>query len=80
MTIEPTDPEALADGAHIRVNGDSWHALEAEEILARLVTFAESGLSNEEARRRLEQYGPNQPKKRADHLLADAVGPSTTSW
>jgi Ca2+-transporting ATPase len=63
MTIERTDPESLAGDAHIQVNGDSWHALEAEEILARLATYAESGLSNEEAGRRLDQYGPNQLKE-----------------
>jgi Ca2+-transporting ATPase len=39
---------------------NSWHALKAEEILEQLATPAEEGLTAEEARRRLEQFGPNQ--------------------
>ena len=41
-------------------NRDSWHALEAEEILEQLATPADTGLTTEEASQRLEQYGPNQ--------------------
>ena len=43
-----------------KVNGDSWHAVEADEVLARLATFSESGLSSKEAERRLSRYGPNE--------------------
>jgi P-type Ca2+ transporter type 2C len=39
---------------------NSWHALEAEEILEQLATPADTGLTTEEANRRLEHYGPNQ--------------------
>jgi Ca2+-transporting ATPase len=39
---------------------NSWHALEAGEILEQLDTPAEDGLTSEEANRRLAEYGPNQ--------------------
>jgi Ca2+-transporting ATPase len=42
------------------IDGDSWHAVEPEEVLARLATYAESGLSSSEAEKRLAQYGPNE--------------------
>src|SRR3972149_5457438 len=42
-----------------RQDGDSWHALEAKEILRRLETPADKGLTTEEAHKRLEQFGPN---------------------
>jgi Ca2+-transporting ATPase len=45
------------------LNGDSWHAVEAEEVLSRLATYAEKGLSSEEAQRRLDRYGPNELKE-----------------
>jgi magnesium-transporting ATPase (P-type) len=35
-----------------------WHAMEAEQVLAELETSTR-GISDDEARRRLEQYGPN---------------------
>ncbi len=38
-----------------------WHALELEEVLKKLDTSLE-GLSNDEARKRLEKYGPNEIK------------------
>ena len=49
----------------------NWHALKVEEVMARLGTGPD-GLSREEARRRLEQYGPNElreEKKRSVLLL-----------
>jgi Ca2+-transporting ATPase len=36
-----------------------WHALNAEEVLTHL-KVRENGLTSEEAKRRLEHYGPNQ--------------------
>jgi Ca2+-transporting ATPase len=42
------------------INGNSWHAVEADEVLSRLATYAERGLSVEEAQRRLDQFGPNE--------------------
>ncbi len=41
-----------------------WHALEAKEVLEHL-DVAGNGLTSEEARKRLEQYGPNQLKEAA---------------
>jgi Ca2+-transporting ATPase len=38
----------------------NWHALTAEQILKQLATPPESGLTTEEAARRLQSYGPNQ--------------------
>src|SRR4030065_2720169 len=49
---------------------DHWHALDPEEPLRQLATPSESGLSREEAARRLAQYGANQ--------LEEA--PGTTFW
>ena len=43
------------------VNGeDIWHALEATDIIKALQTSPRQGLSEEEASRRLEQFGPNE--------------------
>ena len=54
-------------------SGDAinWHAMTIEEVLATLKTSPE-GLSQEEAEKRLEQYGPNElraGKKRSVLLL-----------
>jgi Ca2+-transporting ATPase len=38
----------------------SWHALEPEEVLEQLDVPAATGLSSDEAKKRLEQYGPNE--------------------
>ncbi len=54
--MENTIPKKITED----LNGDSWHAVEADEVLARLATYAEKGLSNEEAQRRLDKYGPNE--------------------
>ncbi len=37
-----------------------WHSLASDEVLAALNSMAESGLSEQEADRRLQQHGPNQ--------------------
>jgi Ca2+-transporting ATPase len=37
----------------------TWHSMEAEAVLAQLDT-SPSGLTEEEVRKRLEQYGPNE--------------------
>ena len=42
------------------VRNGPWHAITAEEVLERLATFSEMGLTQEDAARRLDQYGPNQ--------------------
>ena len=48
-------PNNLPDDMEI-----SWHALDSEEVLQKLGTPIQSGLTSEEAARRLEKYGPNQ--------------------
>ena len=48
----------------------SWHSLTGSQILEQLATPPETGLSAEEAGRRLQMYGPNQ--------LQEA--PGTTFW
>lgn len=37
-----------------------WHAIDAQQVLTKLDTFEEQGLTIEEVQRRLEEYGPNQ--------------------
>ena len=43
----------------------AWHTAEAEEVLRALDTGAESGLSDEEAARRLDEWGPNDLEDRS---------------
>jgi P-type Ca2+ transporter type 2C len=43
---------------------ESWHISEAPEVLRALDTHAESGLSNEEAARRLQEWGTNELEDR----------------
>lgn len=45
-----------------------WHALSADEALEAVESTTEGGLSSEEARRRLERFGPNalpEPERRS---------------
>ena len=54
MTIErPSSPKE-------NPNQENWHALSADQILKQLATPSESGLTSEEAAKRLEAYGLNQ--------------------
>lgn len=49
----------------------AWHALSPDDVMARLQT-SRTGLSNDEAERRLHQYGPNrlpQPRRRGPLML-----------
>jgi len=48
-------PEAMSTE-----NLNSWHARDSKEILERLATSLERGLSSEDAQDRLQIYGPNQ--------------------
>lgn len=52
MTVTPTAPSIPKNDLPL------WHALEPEAVLGELAS-AESGLSDAEARARLERYGPN---------------------
>ena len=55
MTLtKPADSSAKADVSI------TWHSLNPEEVLQRLETTVQNGLSSETAAQRLEQYGPNQ--------------------
>ncbi|MFM8319735.1 MAG: cation-translocating P-type ATPase [Chloroflexota bacterium] len=54
MTLEKFTPIPESKG------NLNWHTLGTEEVLHSLDTLADHGLSEEEAQRRLEQYGPNQ--------------------
>jgi len=40
-------------------NNNNWHALSAKDVIAAMNT-SKNGLSEEEAKRRLEKYGPNE--------------------
>jgi Ca2+-transporting ATPase len=40
--------------------GDAWHSLDIDGVVDALGTSPDSGLSGEEAARRLAQYGPNE--------------------
>ncbi|MGI6250163.1 MAG: cation-translocating P-type ATPase [Anaerolineaceae bacterium] len=48
----------------------SWHALEEQELLSKLQVPIDTGLTSEEAKLRLEKYGPNElvEKKRTTFL------------
>ena len=41
---------------------NNWHALESDAVF-RLLNTSRNGISEEEAKRRLEQYGPNELKE-----------------
>jgi Ca2+-transporting ATPase len=56
MAVEQTKPQ-ISD---VDQDSDSWHAIDAQVVLARLESFAESGLSVDEAARRLGKFGPNE--------------------
>ena len=49
----------LENSRKVEVPQQEWHALEAEEVLNHL-KVQEHGLTSEEAKKRLEHYGPNQ--------------------
>src|SRR5262245_673149 len=49
--------------------GHAWHALAASEVVARLRTDVESGLTAEEARARLARIGPNRLGDQAETPL-----------
>ncbi len=53
-----------------RQNGDSWHALETNEILSRLATPVDKGLTSTEVQKRLQEFGAN--------ALVEA--PGTSFW
>ncbi len=59
MANEPT-PAENKPGLDLDL---SWHTLNSEDVLEKLHSPQESGLSSEEAKLRFERYGPNQLKE-----------------
>ena len=55
MTLKEITPQEM----EVILDDSDWHVLHADEVLKRLATFSDKGLSSEEAGRRLEQFGPN---------------------
>lgn len=55
MTVDKFKPKI-----EIAKGGDSWHSVEAKEVLTKLQTLAEQGLTTAEAEHRLQVYGLNQ--------------------
>ncbi|HET9914236.1 MAG TPA: cation-translocating P-type ATPase [Anaerolineales bacterium] len=60
MTPEKNDELEASHG--LKDHEHEWHTLEAEQILEHF-EVQEIGLTSEEAKRRLEHYGPNQLKE-----------------
>ncbi len=58
-TVASKEPRGADEQAPPREEA-AWHALTAEDTLAQLEADAEGGLSEEEAERRLAEYGPNR--------------------
>ncbi|MCE1253690.1 MAG: cation-translocating P-type ATPase [Anaerolineae bacterium] len=56
------DSSSLSDKQQLKI---SWHAISAEEAVARLETPLERGLSSEEAQQRLNTYGANRLAEKA---------------
>lgn len=52
----------LEQNSKAEMHEHEWHALKAEDVLSHL-KVEDNGLSSEEAKGRLEQYGPNQLKE-----------------
>lgn len=55
MTIEKFTPDV-----EIAKNGDSFHSLDVQEVLDKLHTLSEQGLSSTEVEHRLQEHGLNQ--------------------
>ena len=56
MTLEKFSPQVITPVK----DGNTWHALRAEEVLSELGTLADKGLSSAEVQARMATYGPNQ--------------------
>src|SRR6476659_8342368 len=54
----------LENIGNVEIQQQDWHGLETEEVLGQLRVQG-NGLTSEEAKRRLEHYGPNQLKEAA---------------
>ena len=61
MTFERFTPDIEIN----KTNDHQWHTLGTEEVLSKLNTMADQGLTSEEAERRLETFGLNQLTEKA---------------
>ena len=66
-------------GKSRRDEGGTWHTLEVAEVLRALDTEPRSGLSSEEAARRLEERGPNELEDRGGRSPWAILGEQFTS-
>ena len=62
MALEKNGNASAPHAAPQRMEQQEWHALRTEEVFQHLQVQG-NGLTSEEAKRRLEQYGPNQLKE-----------------
>ncbi|HEX9027776.1 MAG TPA: cation-transporting P-type ATPase, partial [Anaerolineales bacterium] len=60
MVFDKFTPQIVVPKTDGKRDGHAWYALPAEEVLAELDAFAETGLSGAEVERRQAEYGPNQ--------------------
>lgn len=51
-----------------------WHTVTADEACQRLTTSADAGLSEEQAKRRLADYGKNAPSPPETHRIKTVFG------
>jgi Ca2+-transporting ATPase len=56
-----------------RVSMTAWHSMEAAQALKELDTDLASGLTEDEARRRLQRYGYNELKKKEERISPLAI-------
>ncbi|HEX7972949.1 MAG TPA: HAD-IC family P-type ATPase, partial [Anaerolineales bacterium] len=60
MAFDKFTPQVIVSDSKGKRDGHAWYALPAEEVLAALDAFAETGLSTPEVERRKQEYGLNQ--------------------
>ncbi|QIN78402.1 HAD-IC family P-type ATPase [Rubrobacter marinus] len=56
-----------------------WHELDVGAVASALGTDPSAGLSDEEARRRLDEYGPNELEERAGRTLGQIIWEQVSS-
>lgn len=66
--------------ADLKKEVDMWeHRLSVEELAAKLGTNVETGLTAEDAKRRLEEDGPNQLTVCTEHCHQNCIDPAVAS-
>ncbi len=73
MSISKYSPQLIQSDR----NGHSWHTLDKEQVVSKLATRFENGLTRDEAVSRLAELGLNQPKKRRALLFGRCFGSSS---